>query len=94
MGLSTEIFVLIVFLVALPICIILFKSAQLPGDKYFFLAFVSLLASNLFTVLEAWFFPAALNLLEQFSITLSAFFFLLAMRIFIRERVANNDEIS
>ena len=86
MILSTEIFVFIVFLIALPVFIFLFRSAKIPSSGYFLTAFVCLLASNIFTVAEMWFFSHIFNLLEHLSIALSSVFFFWALRGFLIAR--------
>lgn len=80
MIISTEIFVLIIFVLAFPIFIFLFRSTGLPGSKYFLATFVFLLLSNIFTVLEEFFLPRLFNILENGSIALGAFWFFMAVR--------------
>ncbi len=84
---STEPFVLLLFLVALPLIIVLFRNEELPGAKYFFLSFLFLLGSNIFTVVEEWIFPTLFNILEHVFIALASVAFYLAIRLFIAERV-------
>jgi hypothetical protein len=87
MTLTTEIFVLAVFLLALPVLFFLFKSTQFPGAHCFLTAFIFLLCSNIFTVIEMWIYPGLCNLLEHLSITLSSVFFFIALRVFINARL-------
>lgn len=84
MGSTTEIFVLVLFILSFPISITLLKSAELPGDRYFFSAYIFLLLSNAFTVIEEYFFYEFFDLLEHFSIAMSAFLLFLAIRKFTR----------
>jgi len=87
---STELFVLVVFVLAFPIVIMLFKSADLPGDKYFLAAFCFLLVSNIATVVEEFYLPKFFDILENGSIAISSFFFLLAIHKLIRHQTRSN----
>lgn len=82
----TEIFVLTMFLIALPLCVMLFRSTRLPGDRYFFLSFLALLFSNVFTVVEGWLMPAFFNELEHLFIFLSSVSMFIAVFSFVRDR--------
>lgn len=72
---STEIFVLILFVIALPVLIFLYKSTPMPGAKYFLVAYICLILSNIFTVIEAWYFFDFFNTLENIFITICSIFF-------------------
>jgi len=90
MIISTELFVLVVFVLAFPIVIFLFRSADLPGDKFFLAAFSFLLLSNIATVVEEFFLPEFFDILENGSIAISSFWFFLAVHKLISQRTRSN----
>ena len=80
MQLTTEMFVLVIYIAGLPLCFKLFSSLTLPGGKHFSLAYLSFTISNIFTVFETWFAETLLNIFEHLSITLGTMFLFLAVR--------------
>jgi len=78
-SLSSEIFVLIVFITALPICVSSLKSTSFPEKRTFLFSYVCFLLSNVCTVLETWFFETILDLFEHLFMSLGAFFLLWAI---------------
>ena len=82
MDLSSEIFVLILFIIALPVLILLYRSTPMPGAKYFLAAYICLIFSNTFTVIETWYLYNIFNMLEHIFITVSSgFFFVFIWRL-------------
>lgn len=83
---STELFVLLLFLVALPLLLVLFRNSELPGTRFFLWSFLFLLASNVFTVVESWIYPTLFDVLEHLFNTFAAAAFFMAIRQFIISR--------
>lgn len=84
---STELFVLLLFLVALPLLVALFRDAALPGKRYFFFSFLFLLLSNIFTVVEGWLLPKLFDLMEHLFIMFASLSFYLAIHLFVSSRI-------
>lgn len=91
MPLTTEMFVLILYMVGFPLCISLVRSEKLPGAIYFGLAYFCLLLSNVFTVLEEWFLENMFNHLEHGFITFGSLFILLGVKKLTGQRTRGLD---
>jgi len=70
---------MIIYIIGVPLFIGVLRSADLPGAGFFISAYVCLLLSNIFTVLEGFWFAAQCNFIEHASITCSAVFFYIAI---------------
>lgn len=86
MDVSTEIFALAIFVIALPVLILIFKPTNLPGAKWFLAAYICLLLSNTFSVIESWVFYDISNFLEHIFTAISSVLFFIAIRIFTTRR--------
>jgi hypothetical protein len=76
----TEVFVLIINIFGVPLFAAVVRSANLPGAGLFVIAYLCLMLSNIFTVVEGLWLESLFNLLEHASITVSSVFFLFAVR--------------
>ena len=83
---STEVFVMIINLIGLPLFAGVIRSARLPGSRFFVLAYFSLMLSNIFTVVEELRLSYWFNFLEHASVTMSSIFFFFAIRALIIDR--------
>ena len=52
-----------------------FRKENLPGFRYIFLAFLCILAANLFTVVEGFGWQGVFNFLEHFSYAIAGLLF-------------------
>ena len=82
----TEVFVMIINIIGVPLFAGVVRSARLPGAGSFVLAYFFLMLSNICTVLEGFWFGSLFNLFEHASITVSSVFFLLAVSRFCSGR--------
>ncbi len=87
MGITTEIFVLAVFVVALPIYLLMLKSAKLPGEIFFLSAYLFFLLSNILTVIEGWILPDIMNIFEHLAITTGSLCFMLGIKALVESRI-------
>lgn len=81
---------MIIYIIGVPIFIGVIRSANLPGAVVFISAYVCLLLSNIFTVLEEFWFAAQFNFLEHVSITISAVLFFAAIGRLLASRSRKN----
>ncbi len=79
MDLSSEIFVLCIFLVGILLFYNLLHNSELPGRRYFFLSMLVFLLSNISTVVEEFIFNAFFNTLEHLSIGAASLLLLVAI---------------
>jgi hypothetical protein len=79
MPLSTEIFVMSIFIAGLPFFIILLRDPELKGHSWFLTAYISLMFSNIFTVAEEFCCNYFFNFCEHLFIALSSFFMVIAI---------------
>lgn len=79
MPLNTEIFVMCIFIAGIPLYYGLLHDSELPGADFFLLTYLLLFASNVFTVVEEFWFNAFFNGCEHAFITLSAVTMLVAV---------------
>lgn len=75
MTLSTEVFVLMIFLIGFPLFWGVLRNAKLPGARWFLLTYFFMLCSNIFTVLEEFAWNTLFNTLEHASLCAGAFSF-------------------
>lgn len=87
---STELFVMIIYMIGLPLLVGVVRSANLPGSKFFLTAYFFLMLSNIFTVIEDRWFGVWCNVLEHACITVGAILFSLAIRTLIVSRTAED----
>lgn len=78
MPLSTEVFVMIIFIVGLPFYHAMLHRADLPGHRFFMTAFMFLTVSNIFTVIEEFWFNYFFNICEHSFIALGSIMLLIA----------------
>ncbi|TGL64008.1 hypothetical protein [Leptospira sarikeiensis] len=64
----------------------LYRIGLIPKYKFLFFGFVCVWFSSLFTVLEGFFWPDALNFLEHASFLVSGIFFLSGIKIYFADR--------
>jgi membrane protein implicated in regulation of membrane protease activity len=87
MEMSSEIFVMVVFIIGTPIVYFTLRDSELPAHHLFMTAYLLLLFSNIFTVVEGFLFYSLLNFLEHLFITFAAFTLLAAViKLTARER--------
>lgn len=79
MPLSTEVFVMIIFISGLPFFYAIFRDSGLNGKVFFMLAYIVLTLSNCFTVVEEFWLNRLFNMGEHLSIAIGAFFMLAAV---------------
>ncbi|HOU83954.1 MAG TPA: hypothetical protein PK158_03845 [Spirochaetota bacterium] len=79
MPISTEIFVMIVFAIGYPLFWNLIIRSKIKGKNYFIAAYTAILFSNVFTVMEEYYFAKIFNALEHISIAIGAVFLLAAV---------------
>ncbi|MBP9022194.1 MAG: hypothetical protein KBH06_03230 [Spirochaetes bacterium] len=92
MPISTEIFVMIVFAIGYPLFWNLIVRSKIKGKKYFIAAYTAILFSNIFTVLEEYYFAEIFNALEHISITIGSIFLLVAVVKFTgKEAIKDGD---
>lgn len=83
MSLTTELFVMVIYVLCLPIVLIGFRSAQVPGAVFFILAYSCMVLSNIFTVIEAFWLEEIFNFLEHSCLLVSSACMLMAVKILI-----------
>lgn len=79
MPLSTEIFVMLIFIAGLPFYYFLLRDPQLEGCQWFLAAYIFLVLSNIATVAEEFFWNQGLNFFEHLFIALSSVMFVMAI---------------
>ena len=79
MPLSTEIFVMVIFLAGAPLFYFMLKGSELQGHRYFLLSYISLALSNICTVVEEFLLNSFFNACEHFFISIGAFLLLMAV---------------
>jgi len=90
MPLNTEVFVMIIFIAGLPFYYGLLRDSDLNGSSFFLLAYIFLLLSNIFTVIEEFWLNYFFNICEHLFITLSAIMFIIAIYRLTSVKVAGN----
>ena len=79
MPLSTEVFVMSIFIFGLPFFYAILCNSGMPGRKSFMTAYILLTLSNIFTVIEEFWLNAFFNLCEHCFITLGSLAMLIAI---------------
>lgn len=79
MPLSTEVFVMIIFISGLPFFYAIFKDSGLKGKGYFMAAYIVLTLSNCFTVVEEFWMNRLFNFGEHSFITIGSILMLAAV---------------
>jgi len=79
MPLSTEVFVMIIFIASGPFFYFILRDLDLQGRNCFIGAYVFLTLSNTFTVLEEFWFNFFFNACEHLSITIGSIMLLVAV---------------
>lgn len=79
MILSTELFVMVVFIIGFPLFTGALRGAELPGSLFFILSYLFLLLSNIFTVIEEFCLYNVFNTLEHLMIAAGALMMLIAV---------------
>jgi len=88
---STELFVMIIYIIGVPLFAGVIRSADLPGAGFFIIAYLFLAISNIFTVAEGLWFESLCNFIEHVSITISSmFFFAATSKLLTTDRNRNN----
>ena len=86
MMLSTEFFVLTIFIAGVPFFYALLRDSGIHGWGYFFTAYLLLTFSNVFTVVEGFWYSAFFNLCENSFISFASITLLIAVIKFIKKR--------
>lgn len=81
MSLNTELFVMVIYVLCLPIVLIGFRSSKVPGSIFFILAYSCMVLSNIFTVVETFLLEGFFNFLEHSCVLISSACMLMAVRI-------------
>lgn len=76
---STEVFVMAIFIAGCPFFFIMLRDSEIPGRRFFLCSYLLLTFSNIFTVVENFGFHAFFNVGEHLFITLGAITFLIAL---------------
>ena len=79
MPLSTEVFVMVIFIVGCPFFYFMLRDSDLRGRKFFKLAYVLLTLSNIFTVVEEFWLYSLFNTCEHLCITIASIMMLVAV---------------
>jgi len=79
MPLSTEVFVMIIFISGMPFFYTIFRDSGLKGAGYFIMAYISLTLSNCFTVLEEFWLNSLFNFGEHLFIAIGSAMMLTAI---------------
>ena len=79
MPLSTEVFVMIIFICGLPLFYAVFKNSGLKGKGLFMVAYIFLALSNCFTVVEEFWLNRIFNIGEHVFIATGSIFMLSAV---------------
>ena len=87
MPLSTEVFVMSIFIFGLPFFYAILCNSGMPGRKSFMTAYILLTLSNIFTVIEEFWLNYFFNLCEHCFIALGS----IAMLIAIVDFTSGND---
>ena len=93
MPLSTEVFVMFIFLFGLPFFYSLLRDPQLAGGNWFLAAYACLLLSNIATVVEEFWLNRFFNFCEHLLITLSSILFVIAVTKLVRASEPRKDGI-
>lgn len=72
MGLTSEVFVMVLFIVGIPFFPAILRGARLPEYRLFIVCYFSLALSNVFTVIEEFWCGPLFNVLEHLFISLTA----------------------
>ena len=72
MALSSEVFVMLLFIVGVPLFHSILKDRTIPEHRLFMLVYLLLTLSNIFTVFEEFLFGRLFNTLEHLFITFAA----------------------
>ena len=72
MPLSSEVFVMLLFIVGVPLFYIILKDRTIPEHRLFMLVYLQLTFSNIFTVVEEFLFEQLFNTLEHLFIAFAA----------------------
>jgi len=88
---STELFVMVVFILGTPILTGIIRSSRIPGAPFFITAYVLLTLSNIFTVVEGLWFERLFNALEHVSVFASSLSILAAVIALLRARRRMNE---
>ena len=78
MPLSTEIFVMSIFLAGAPFYYLILRDSELKGRYFFIITYIFLVLSNIATVVEELKFNYFFNVCEHLLITLSSITMLIA----------------
>lgn len=89
MDITTEVFVLVISLAGIPLLAVMLHGQEIGGRNYFFASYLCFVCSNVFTVIETYFFYDTMNLLEHLSITCGAVNLLLGVIRFIQKEKDN-----
>ena len=89
---STELFVMIVFILGTPILAMILRSSRIPGSGLFIAAYTMLTLSNIFTVVEGLWFEALFNILEHVSVFAGSLVLLAALITLLRARRRTNGD--
>lgn len=79
MPLSTEVFVMCIFIAGGPFFYFILRDSGLKGRIFFMLAYFFLTLSNIFTVIEEFWLNFLFNLFEHLFITLGSIMMLVAI---------------
>lgn len=72
MELTSEVFVMVLFIVGIPFFPVILRGARLPEYRLFILCYLLLTLSNVFTVVEEFWFGKIFNMLEHLFIACTA----------------------
>ena len=86
MTLSTEFFVLTIFIAGVPFFYSMLRDSGIGGWVYFFIAYIFLTFSNIFTVVEEIRYNTFFNLCEHSSIAFASIMLLVAVSKCMKKR--------
>lgn len=85
MPLTTEVFVMVIYILCLPLCLMGFRAANVPGSLFFMLSYCGLVLSNIFTVVETFWLEDFFNFLEHSCLLFTGVSILIAVRSLIAD---------
>lgn len=93
MQLSSELFVMVIFVIGIPIILNTLRDSDLTEHRLFMAAYLLLVLSNIFTVAEEFRLYGLFNFLEHFFITIASFIiFTAVLRMTSRRETVSETE--
>ena len=85
---------MVIFIIGVPLIIVTLRDTHLPESRLFITAYLFLVFSNIFTVLEGVCFESLLNFLEHLFVTIASIIILVAVCRLTSVIFSENDSTS